>query len=93
MVRPAYGILHAARPGKRAGDIVVLFKEGLSENTDNHQGDVFTCFKHTECSVKTGKTQMRICLIYFPPTSRKNGFSITKFLDELTLFTKQLCRR
>jgi hypothetical protein len=86
LVPPGYNILHVARPDKRGGGVAVLFKEGLGVQTVNHKDDVFTQFEHMECSVKTDTTQVRLCLIYRPPPSTKNGFSITKFFDEWSAY-------
>jgi len=35
-----------------------------------------------ELSVKAGKTQMRLCIIYRPPPSGQNRFKATMFLEE-----------
>ncbi len=83
---PGYNILHVARPDERPGGVAVLFKEGLGVKTVNRKDDVFTQFEHMECSVKTDTTQVRLCLIYRPPPSTKNGFSITDFFDEWSAY-------
>lgn len=38
------------------------------------------------CSMKTGKCQVRLCLINHPLPSRKNSFSITKFINARSVY-------
>ena len=58
-------------------------KEGLGMKIVNHKVDVLT---DRVCSVKTGKSQVRLCFICSPPSFRTNGFSITKFFVEWSAY-------
>ena len=70
LVPPGYDILHVARPDKRGGGVAVLFRQGLVLNIIQSTKDgIFTQFERMELSVKAGKTQMRLCIIYRPPRS------------------------
>jgi len=51
---------------------------------------IFTQFKHMELSVKAGKTQMRLCIIYRPPLSGQNRFKATMFLDKWSNYLDRL---
>ena len=91
LVPPGYDILHVARPDKRGGGVAVLFREGLVLNIIQSTKDgIFTQFEHMELSVKAGKTQMRLCIIYRPPPSGQNRFKATMFLDEWSNYLDRL---
>ena len=71
--------------------MAVLFREGLVLNIIQSTKDgIFTQFEHMELSVKAGKTQMRLCIIYRPPPSGQNRFKATMFLDEWSNYLDRL---
>jgi hypothetical protein len=70
--------MHVAKPDKHGGGVAVLFREGLVLNIIQSTKDgIFTQFEHMELSVKAGKTQMRLCIIYRPPRSLEDRFKAT----------------
>ena len=70
LVPTCYDIMHVARPDKHDGGVAVLFREGLVLNIiQSTKVGIFTQFERMEISVKAGKTQMRLCIIYRPPRS------------------------
>ena len=51
---------------------------------------IFTEFEHMELSVKVGKTQMRLYIIYRPPLSGQNRFKATMFLEDWSNYLDRL---
>ena len=72
-------------------EIKFLDREGLVLKIIKSTKDgIFTQFKHMELSVKAGKTQMRLCIIYRPPLSGQNRFKATMFLDKWSNYLDRL---
>ena len=70
LVPHGYEILRVASPDKHCGGVAVLSRDGLVLNIiQSTNVGIFTQFERMELSVKAGKTQMRLCIIYRPPRS------------------------
>ena len=92
LVPSGYDVLHVAKPDQRRGGVAILFiGQGLVLNIIQSTKDgIFTQFEHMEFSLKAGKTQMRLCIIYRPPPSGQNRFKATMFLDEWSNYLGRL---
>ncbi len=55
----------------------------------NHK-KVFPSFEHIDFTISTGKTHVRIILVYRPPPSAKNKLTPKAFLDDFTLLLEEL---
>ncbi|XP_060081872.1 15-hydroxyprostaglandin dehydrogenase [NAD(+)]-like [Ylistrum balloti] len=65
-------------------------KKGLSvRNLNSNNEDSFTHFEHMTCSVTIYDTQFRLCVIYRPPTSKRNGLRNKLFFDEWSSYLDQ----
>ena len=80
------------QPNKHGEGVAALFKDGLGVKlTHSTKNNVLTYSEHTDCSVITGRDQMRWCVIYHPTPSRyNNGFNITQFCYEWSTYLDQL---
>lgn len=83
LIPPGYDIILNSRQERRGGGVGVLFKKNLNvRQLASSQDDVFTHFEHLSCSVCAGDVQIRLCIIYRPPPSKRNGFRNTLFFEE-----------
>lgn len=83
LVPPGYDIIQSSRQERRGGGVGVLFKKSLNvKQLASSKDDAFTHFEHLTCSICPGDVQIRLCIIYRPPPSKRNGFRNNVFFEE-----------
>ena len=51
---------------------------------------MFTHFEHMDCTVISNYVNLRLCIVYRPPPSKRNGFKNSVFFDEWSLYLDRL---
>ena len=79
--------LHSvSRPhGIRGGGVAVLYKSGLAVKPIPMR-DNYSNFEHSDYYVTIRAVTFRLCVVYHPPPSKRNGFSNTVFFDQWSAF-------
>ena len=71
--------------------MAVLYKCGLTIKTlDSTRNGMLTHFEHKDCSVISNDVNVRLCIVYRPPPSKRNGFKNSVFFDEWSLYLDRL---
>ena len=71
--------------------MAVLYKCGLTIKTlDSTRNGIFTHFEHMDCTVISNYVNVRLCIVYRPPPSKRNGFNNSVFFDEWSLYLDRL---
>ena len=88
LLQSGYTIQHTSRPSeKRGAGVAVLYKCGLTIKTlDSTRNGMFTHFEHMDCSVVSNEVNVRLCIMYRPPPSKRNGFKNNVFFEEWSLY-------
>ena len=71
--------------GKRGGGVAVLHKSGLKLKKVSPRGH-FTHFEHADYHVMIHGVTFRLCIIYRPPPSKRNGLVNTVFFDQWSAY-------
>ena len=71
--------------GKRGGGVAVLHKSGLKLKKVSPRGH-FTHFEHANYHVMIHGVTFRLCIIYRPPPSKRNGLVNTVFFDQWSAY-------
>ena len=81
-----YEFHSVSRPhGTRGGGVAVLYKSGLTVKAIPMR-DNYTNFEHSDYYVTIRSVTFRLCVVYRPPPSKRNGFSNTVFFDQWSAF-------
>jgi len=84
LVPCGYEFHSVSRPhGIRGGCVAVLYKSGLTVKSIPMR-DNYTNFEHSDHYVTI--SSVRLCVVYRPPPSKRNGFSNTIFFDQWSVF-------
>ena len=51
---------------------------------------MFTHFEHMDCTIISNDVNMRLCIVYRPPPTTRNGFKNSVFFDEWSLYLDRL---
>ena len=70
---------------KRGGGVAVLHKSGLKLKKVSPRGHV-THFEHADYHVMIHGVTFRLCIIYRPPPSKRNGLVNTVFFDQWSAY-------
>ena len=70
-----YKLEHVPRPGsKQGGGVAILKKSNLDfKLIDSTADNLFTHMEHMDCLITNKEKTVRLCLVYRPPPSKKNG--------------------
>ena len=86
LVPCGYELHSVSRPhGTRGGGVAVLYKSGLTVKPIPVR-DNYTNFEHSDYYVTIRAVTFRLCVVYRPPPSKRNGFSNTVFFDQWSAF-------
>ena len=71
--------------------MAVLYKCGLTLKTlDSTRNGMFTHFEHMDCTVVSNYVNVRLCILYCPPPSKRSCFKNSVFFDEWGLYLDRL---
>ena len=71
--------------------MAVLYKCGLTIKTlDSTRNGMFTHFEHMDCTVVSNYVNVRLCILYRPLPSKRNGFKNIVFFDQWSLYLDRL---
>lgn len=87
MLPNGYSIQHHPRPS-RGGGTAVIHRSSLRIRSMDPPRD-FDSFETTNCMLITTQC-IRLCVIYRPPPSTRNGLSVKKFMEEFTELMQHL---
>ena len=71
--------------GKRGGGVGLLHKSGMKLKKVSPPGH-FTHFEHADYHVMIHGVTVRLCIIYRPPPSKRNGLINTVFFDQWSAY-------
>ena len=57
---------------------------------DSTTDKLFTHIEHLDCFITSKKQTVRLCLVYRPPPSRKNGLKNSTFFEEWVTYLERL---
>jgi hypothetical protein len=80
-----YTILHVPRPrskGKRGGGVAIIFRECLT--VQSFEPITATSFEGMEVVMTINSSCVRFVLIYRPPPSPQNGYTVSQFIAEFS---------
>jgi len=81
LIPTGYELQHVPR-NSRGGGVAVLHKRGIAVKLlDSSASRAYTHFEHMECMLTSGRSA-RLIVIYRPPPSPENGFTVNVFMTE-----------
>ena len=88
LVPPGYSIKHAPRQNKAQGGGVALIHKSEIPVTvvQSTRSGAYTNFEYIDCNVKLHRSSMRFAVIYRPPPSKANGFTVDSFMSQWAEF-------
>lgn len=93
MVPAGYECHHVPRQdGRRGGGVAVVYRSSLSLKILHSTSDKeFTHLEHLDCVISgQDSMEVRLCTVYRPPSSSKNGLKMCTFLEEWAVLLDQL---
>ncbi|EDO35900.1 predicted protein, partial [Nematostella vectensis] len=82
-------IHHVPRAGARGGGVALLHKSQFKLTRLSVDAN-YTSFEFTDCIITHSSTRLRMIVVYRTPPSKKNRFTVSKFLDEFSSFLENV---
>ena len=61
-----------------------------TKTLDYTRNGMFTHFEHMDCTVISNDVDVKLCIVYRPPPSKRNGFKNNLLFDEWSLYLDRL---
>ena len=86
LVPRGHGCHAVSRPGvKRGGGLAMLYKSGMTLKTTSTRIN-YSHFEHSDYYITTRGVTFRLCVVYRPPPSQRNGFTNNVFFDQWSAY-------
>ena len=87
LVPETHSIVSAPRKNKRGGGVALIYKNGFDIKTiDSTNDNKFKQFEHLDCLVKSGRSCIRLGVVYRPPNKTK----VPEFMSEWAVYLERL---
>ena len=89
MLPVGYDIISVPRQGPKSGygGVAIIHKNSITiKHRDSSRTSKYTTFEHLECAVELKDRNLLFVVVYRPPPSKKNGFTLGTFFDEWQSF-------
>jgi hypothetical protein len=85
---PGYKLILSSRTHGRGGGVALLVKSSIKHISKSALTKPVS-FEYVECVLKTRGCAINLVVIYRPPPSQKNKFTVQQFLDEFAVFLEE----
>ena len=75
-----YSIISVPRPSRRGGGIALLYRSSYDVLKQTPMKCV--SYEMLEVTIRSSSRMIRLIILYRPPPSKKNGFTVNQFIDE-----------